>query len=131
MSAEARVHLRKFGLVVGGLFLLLASYSWWRGHEVAPLILAALGAPLVMGGALAPHWLAPVERRWMALAHVLGRINTTLILGLLFYLVFTPIGMLRRLGGDPLSRRMGEAKDSHWVRRESQQTSPDSYRHQF
>jgi len=26
---------------------------------------------------------------------------------------------------------MGEAKDSHWVRRESQQTSPDSYRHQF
>lgn len=131
MDAAARAHLRKFGLVVGGIFVLMATWSWWRHHTVAPLILAGLGTPLVLGGALAPQWLAPVERRWMAMAHVLGRINTTLILGLMYYLVFTPVGWLRRFGKDPLARRMGEATDSHWVRRDGEVRSPDSYRQQF
>ena len=131
MSADTRAHLRKFGLVVGGVFMLLATWSWWRGHTLAPTLLAVIGTPLMLGGALAPQWLAPVEKAWMAMAHVLGRINTTLILALLYYLVFTPIGWLRRLGSDPMSRRMGEATDSHWVRRESQERSADSYRHQF
>lgn len=131
MNSDTRAHLRKFGLVVGGVFVLLASWSWWRGHTLAPILLAVIGAPLMLGGALTPQWLAPVEKAWMAMAHVLGRINTTLILALLYYLVFTPIGCLRRLCSDPLSRRMGEATDSHWVRRESQERSADSYRHQF
>ena len=118
MSAVTRAHLRKFGLLVGGVFVLLAAWSWWRGHGVAPLLLATIGTPLLLGGALAPQLLAPLERAWMALAHVHGRINTQLILGLLYYLLFTPIGWLRRLGKDPLDRRMGEAKSSHWVRRD-------------
>lgn len=131
MDADTRARLRKFGLVVGGIFVLLAGLSWWRGHTLAPYVLAALGAPLVLGGALVPQWLGPVERRWLAMAHVLGRFNTTLILGLMFYLVFTPVGWLRRMAKDPLARRMGEAKDSHWVRRDPAGRSPDSYRHQF
>ena len=131
MSAVTRVHLRKFGLVVGGVFVALAGWSWWRGHAVAPCLLAAIGIPLVLGGALAPQLLAPLERAWMAFAHVLGRINTTLILALLYYLVFTPVGWLRRLGKDPLDRRMGQAKSSHWVRRDPQQTAAERYRHQF
>ena len=131
MSAVRRAHLRKFGLVVGGVFVLLAAWSWWRGHGVAPLLLTTIGTPLLLGGALAPQLLAPLERAWMALAHVLGRINTTLMLALLYYLLFTPIGWLRRLGKDPLDRRMGEAKSSHWVRRDKQQTDAERYRHQF
>ena len=131
MSAVRRAHLRKFGLVVGGVFVLLAAWSWWRGHAVAPLLLTTIGTPLLLGGALAPQLLAPLERAWMAFAHVLGRINTQLILGLLYYLLFTPIGWLRRLGKDPLDRRMGEAKSSHWVRRGKQQTDAERYRHQF
>lgn len=131
MSAVTRAHLRKFGLVVGGVFVLLAAWSWGRGHLVAPMLLATIGTPLVVGGALAPQLLAPLERAWMALAHVLGRINTQIILGLLYYLMFTPIGWLRRLGKDPLNRRMGEAKSSHWVRRDQQPTDPERYRHQF
>ncbi len=131
MSTTTRAHLRKFGLVVGGVFVMLAGWSWWRGHSVTPMVFGALGVPLMLGGALAPMLLAPVERRWMALAHVLGRINTALLLGLMYYLVFTPVGWLRRLASDPLDRRMGQAKSSHWVRREGQGTDPDRYRHPF
>ena len=42
-----------------------------------------------------------IERAWMALAPVLGPINTQLILALLYYLMFTPIRWLRRLGQGP------------------------------
>jgi len=50
----SRTELRKFGLSVGGAFLLLGAVSWWRGHETAPRVLWALGVLLVVPGALAP-----------------------------------------------------------------------------
>jgi hypothetical protein len=31
--------LRKFGLTVGGVFLLLGAMSWWRGHLIAPRVM--------------------------------------------------------------------------------------------
>lgn len=131
MTVPSRAQLRKFGLVVGGVFVLLAGVSAWRGHDLLPRALGALGGTLVLGGALAPGLLAPVERAWMALAHVLGRINTALILGLLYFLVFTPVGWLRRMLADPLDRRMGQDRSSHWVPREARGADIDRYRHQF
>lgn len=131
MTDVTRATLRKFGLVVGGVFLLLGSWSWWRGHTVLPIVLLSAGSPLVVFGAAAPMLLAPVERRWMAAAHVLGRINTTIILSLLYFVMFAPLGFIRRSFSDPLDRKMGQRKDSHWVRRPQSSADPDRYRHQF
>ena len=94
MSTVTPAQLRRFGLVVGGVFVLLGGWSWWRGHSVVPGVLWTVGCPLMVCGCLAPQLLAPVERRWMAFAHVLGRINTTVILSLLYFLMFAPIGFL-------------------------------------
>jgi hypothetical protein len=123
--------LRKFGLSVGGVFLVLAAFSRWRGHVNAPAVLLALGSPLVLLGAVAPALLAPVERAWMAMAEVLGRVNTRIILTALFWLVFTPVGAIRRLGADPLNRRMEDGAASNWIGRERKPVDPARYRHQF
>src|SRR5262249_51192767 len=123
--------LRKFGLTVGGVFLLLGSVSWWRGHEVAPIFMWTLGTPLVVLGAVAPSLLGPVERGWMAMAEVLGRINTRIILTALFYLLVTPVGWIRRWREDPLDRRMRDGSPSNWIRRERGPVDPERYRHQF
>ncbi len=123
--------LRRFGLTVGGVFLLLGCLSRWRGHEIAPDVMWALGAPLVTLGLVAPALLAPVERGWMAMAEVLGRVNTRLILGALYFVVVTPVGILRRWRDDPLDRRMGDGRSSHWIRRTQAPVDPARYRHQF
>jgi len=131
MPASGPDPQRRFGLVVGGVFALLALWSTYCAHPVLAAVFASLATPLVGLGLVAPRLLAPVERAWMALAHVLGRINTTLILALLYYLVFTPIGAVRRLFSDPLDRRMGEPRPSHWTARERAPADPSRYRQQF
>jgi len=62
--------------------------------------------------------LDPVYRVWMRLGEVLARINTVIILGITFFVVVTPIGLIKRLtGGDPLDRKMGD-RPTYWIVRE-------------
>ena len=131
MPELTRPALRRFGLTVGGVFLALGCLSWWRAHEVAPRVLWGLGAPLVTLGLIAPGLLRPVERAWMAMAEVLGRINARIILTTLYFLVVTPIGWLRRRQGDPLNRRMRDGTASNWILRERKPFDAARYRNQF
>jgi hypothetical protein len=130
-TPKTPAELRRFGCTVGGVFLLLAAVSWWRGHQIPPLILGTLGAVLVVPGLLMPAVLGPVERGWMAFAAVLGAINTRILLTLVYVAVVTPIGWLRRWSEDPLDRSLGTGATSHWVPREKQPLDPESYRKQF
>jgi hypothetical protein len=93
--------------------------------------MAIVGALLVGPALLVPRVLAPVERGWMALAAVMGAINTRIILTLVYVVVVTPIAWLRRLGGDPLNRRLGTDVPSHWIKREREPADAARYRKQF
>jgi hypothetical protein len=88
---------RRFGFVVGAAFLVLGAVSWWRGHEIVPKVLWTIGGLLVVGGLLVPGSLGPVQRAWMKLALALSRITTPIIMGLIYFILFTPIGLVRRL----------------------------------
>lgn len=123
--------LRRFGLTVGGVFLVLASISWWRAHVYAPIVMATLGVLLVVPGLLKPSVLGPVERRWMQFAEVLGRFNARVILSVFWILVMTPVGVVRRMLHDPLARKMRDGSTSTWVRRTSEPVAIDRYRQQF
>lgn len=123
--------LRRFGLTVGGAFLLLAAVSAWRGHTLPPRVLGTLGVLLVVPGLVAPGILGPVERGWMRFAEVLGRINTRIILALVYCLVITPVGLVRRWLADPLDRRMRDGRKTVWVTRARAPVDPTRYRQQF
>ncbi len=95
---------RRFGLTVGGAFLLFAGISWWRGGIVAPSVLGSVGAALSLAGLVVPTHLGPVERAWMRLAHVISRVTTPIVMAVLYFVVLTPVGLLRRgLASDPLT----------------------------
>jgi hypothetical protein len=127
----SKAELRKFGLTVGGAFLVLGTISWWRGHELPPRVLWTLGVLLLVPGALFPVVLGPVQRAWMAFALVLGHFNTRVILTVLFYLVMTPVGLIIRLFRDPLDRSLKENTSSHWIKREQQPIEVARYERQF
>jgi hypothetical protein len=113
----SRPALRKFGLVVGGVFVGIASFiAWRRGWQVEglPLWLGAPGLVLVMLGAAVPGILLPVYRVWMGLAFAMGFVMTRVILTLVFVGMVIPIGLVMRLvGKDPLDRRW-RAGASYW-----------------
>lgn len=127
----SKPELRKFGLTVGAAFAVLGAISWWRGHELPPRIMWTLAVLLIVPGAIAPGILGPVNRAWMAFANVLGHFNTRIILTALFYLVLTPVGAIMRIFRDPLDRSLRDAKESQWVKRESQPVELARYERQF
>lgn len=121
---------RKFGLSVGTAFLALAGLLWWRGHETALLVPLVLGAGLAAGGLVMPGKLGPVYRAWMRLAEGISRITTPIFMGIIYYLVVTPIGLLMRITGNNPIARPGE-EESYWVRREDDGRKKSDMQRQF
>ena len=99
--------LREFGLVVGGLIVVVFCWLLPTLHRHPPALWPLwMGAPLLILGLIAPRLLRQPYRAWMALGHGLGWVNGRLILGLVYLLVLQPIALVMRvLGHDPLRRR--------------------------
>ena len=123
-------HLRSFGLIVGGIFALIGVWPVvWRGQPLR-LWSLTLGGLLLVLGLVLPRSLTQLYRLWMTVGEVLGWINTRVILGAIFYLLFTPMGLYMRLRGkDPMRRTLVPEAESYRVVR---QPRPSSHmRHQF
>ena len=112
-----RQQLRSFGLLVGGIFGLIGLWPMvWR-HQSPRLWAVTLAVILVLPALVAPRILAPAYRVWMKLAEVLAWINTRILLGLVFFAVVTPIGLVMRLlGRDPMRRRLEPNTESYRMR---------------
>lgn len=119
---------REFGLIVGGVLGLLSAWWLYRGKflSVAHITLP-LGALLIVLGLLVPRVLVWPNRGWMLLAEGLSFVTTRIILGIVFFLVITPIGVVKRLSGwDPLERRSGSST-SYWKPYSDRQLDPRHY----
>jgi len=107
---------RRFAFTVGGAFLVFAAVAWWRDHLVPSYVLGTIGTVLSAAGVLIPTRLGGVERAWMALAHQISRVTTPVVMGVMYLLVLTPVGLLRRaFGGNPLAH--GLRQSSYWKSR--------------
>ena len=96
---------RSFGLSVGGVLCLIAAALLWRGRLVRAEVVGAIGGALVLLGAVAPRLLARPRIWWWRGARVIGDFNARVLLSVMFFLVFLPLGLLWRLTGkDPLAR---------------------------
>lgn len=119
---------REFGLVVGGVFAMLGAWWLYRGKFAsAAHIVLPLGALLVLLGLIWPRSLVLPNKAWMLLAEGMSFVTTRIILGVVFFLLVTPIGVVKRLSGwDPLSRR-GARRDSYWQPYSERQRDPRHY----
>ncbi len=124
--------LRKFGLLVGGVFAALGLLLLLRGKALFPYFLAA-GALLVAFGAALPRSLKHVYIAWMSLAILLGFIISNIILTLFFFLVITPIGLIARVcGRDFLSLKLDRRAPTYWIPRpDKAPKSQAEYEQQF
>ena len=106
---------REFGLIVGGVFVLLGMWWLYRGKfATAAYVLSAAGSALVLCGLVFPRLLTVPRRLWIKLAEALSYVSSRIILAIVFFLVLTPIGLVKRaMGWDPLQRRSGSG-DTFW-----------------
>ncbi|HWY40246.1 MAG TPA: SxtJ family membrane protein [Chthoniobacterales bacterium] len=123
--------LRKFGLTVGGAFVLLGILLLLRHRSSYPSFLGA-GAVLTAFGAIWPRALKYVYIAWMALAFTLGFVMSNVILALFFFLFVTPIGLLARLfQKDFLARRWDKQAATYWIERANEKRTAQTYERQF
>lgn len=123
-----------FGGLFVVVFLLLAGWAFWRGAMPWATGFAAVAAAFLLTTLIAPHLLTPLNRAWMALGHLLGRIISPIVLGLMFYGLITPVALVQRLSGrDALRlRAFRDPKlSSHWIRRDPVGPPPESFRRQY
>ncbi len=108
--------LRQFGLLVGGVFSAIGLWPVVFRAESPRFWAMAIGSLLIVLGAIAPQSLKQVHGGWMKVGHILGFINTRIILGIIYYLLITPMGIVMRLmGKDSMRRAVGENVDTYRV----------------
>ena len=108
--------LRNFGLIVGGIFCLIGIWPAIRHGEGLRLWAVVPGALLIPLGLIAPTVLAPLFKIWMKVGHVMGWVNTRIILGILYFGLITPMGVVMRLfGWDSMRRAFSPNDESYRV----------------
>lgn len=107
---------RRFALTVAGAFAVLAAISFWRGRLIVPGVLGGMAIALLLAGLIVPSRLEPIERAWMSLGHALSKVTTPVFMAIVYFLVLTPVGLLRRLLGKNALVRVARG-DSYWIAR--------------
>ncbi len=109
--------VRQFGLILAvlvlGYFLI---HGWRTGSYQAPgIIISILIATMAL---FIPQALYVIYIPWMVIVRILGFIIMHFLLVLIFFLIFTPLGLVKRLFGyDPLRRQRQDG--SYWLIRQT------------
>lgn len=120
---------KKFGYLFAALFFLLGVSSLIIAFYMR-LILFGLSFSFLAAALLNPSVLHPVNKLWMRFGLFLNKIISPVILAVLFFAVFMPIGLtLRLFRKDILNLRLDKSLKSYWI--DSTQTLPTSMKDQF
>ena len=115
---------RKFGWTFTVLFLLVGAfyYPW----------LMAVGAVLAVVTLTRAHWLAPLKGAWMKFGELLNRVVSPVVMGVIYFTVFTPVAIVMRLAKrDALDRSYDAAAPTYWKRRDPPGPADDSFKNLF
>lgn len=128
-QTATRKELRQFGLLVGAIFTVIGLWPLVFRGEPLRLWAIVIGGVLIACGGVFPSVLWPVHKGWMWAGHILGWINTRILLGIVFYGLVTPIGLVFRLmGKDTMRKRFDESSTYRVVR---SPRSPAHMKYQF
>jgi len=135
----SRDEIKQLRVVAGALLVLVTVVTTIRyllrgfpeGTPIC-LILMAIAAVVFLVALVSPRPLKPAFRCWMAFARAVGWFNARMLLSVLFYLVFTPIGLIMRLiRRDVLHRDFNSSKSSFWIPKEEPKEGLERYTRQF
>jgi hypothetical protein len=122
---------RKSALLVGAVLALLAGWNVFRHRPAVAATLGAAGLALMVIAAVAPSAARAFHYWWMRLAAALGYVNSRILLGLTYFLVFTPFGFATRIARrDPLGRRSRD-RTTYWIPRSATRQTRDGFEKAF
>ena len=123
---------KKFGLFFSLVFILLGTYFLlFNKILILSYFFYTLGLIFFLISLIKPSILIILNKLWMKFGHLIGRIVSPIVLGIIFYGIFTPVAIFMRLfGRDELKIRLNKAK-SLWVNKKSRIKIKNSFKEQF
>ncbi|MGE5197259.1 MAG: SxtJ family membrane protein [Deltaproteobacteria bacterium] len=123
--------LRKFGITLGLIFAVAALIIFLR-HKQHALTFSIISAVFFLLGVTFPQLLKPPYRFGMLMSLILSWIITRIVLLVMFYVIFTPLGLIMRLfNPDILEKKIDRNKESYWKEKEKKEFNPADYEKLF
>ena len=121
---------RKFGLFFTFVFAVVAAYFYYSANVRWTYVFIAAASIFLLVTLIKSDALLTLNKLWMRFGLLLGMIVSPIVLGIIFFALFTPIAILMRLSGRDELRLKFRSKVSHWITR-NEQIKSESFKHQF
>ena len=123
---------RKFGLFFAFVFAAVATYlAIFHGIGKLVILFFVLALIFLAAALIRPDMLRTLNKSWAYLGLILGMIVSPIVLGLIYFGMFTPIAALLRLKGRDELKLKKSSSDSFWVIRDPVGPEPDSFKNQY
>ena len=134
MTRQTEIRLpsdRSFGLTFAVMFALIGVWSLWKSSAYWTVPLGAAGL-FLLAALIFPRILHPLNVVWMHFGHLLNRVVSPVVMGVIFFAMLTPVAAFLRLRGrDVLRRRCDPACESYWLKRNPPGPDGSSFPRQF
>jgi hypothetical protein len=124
---------RSFGITFAVVFALLAAFTYWhRGATMTFYAVVIVSLIFAVVTLVAARLLRPLNLIWLKFGLLLHKVVNPVIMGLLFFAVFTPMGVaMRAIGVDLLRLKRKHATETYWISRRSEAIQDSSMKNQF
>lgn len=131
-SEDEKSEIKKFGTGLTVLLCLIGGWQLHKGHiNACTWFLGSAGLVLALAF-FTPIVLKPLFKVLTTVGHAVGWVNTRILLGIIFYGIFTPIGILSRLiRKDLLDKRLNKDAKSYWNKKDKDVFAKEQYERQF
>jgi Saxitoxin biosynthesis operon protein SxtJ len=123
---------RSFGILFAITFFILSGFGAYNYAAIAAIQLSLIAAIFfTLAAFFFPRTLSPLNKAWMKLGELMGKVVSPLTLGVIFFLMITPVAMIGRLFGRDQLRLKRLEVCSYWIQRVPQGPDGDSFKNQF
>ena len=123
---------RKFGLLFAAIFLALALYANFKNEATAIIgLLLLISGFFLISSLFYQTLLTPLNKAWFMLGMALGKVVSPIVLGVIFFGLITPIGLIARLMGRDELKLKRPKKSSYWSEPIGSNSDADSFKNQF
>ena len=122
---------KRFGVFFSIVFILVATYAHLKFKSDFAIFALIPSAFFAVAAFLAPQILSPLNRLWFSLGLLLGKIISPIVLGLIFFVLITPVSLVTRLFGRDELKMKKRSVDSYWVDRTPPGHPSNNFKNQY
>jgi hypothetical protein len=122
---------QKFGWFFVAVFTAVAAYAYWKEWHTVTLVALIIATLFIATSFFMPQILSPLNRLWYGLGLLLGKIVSPIVLGLIFFVLITPVSLVTRLFGRDELKMKKRNLESYWTDRLPPGPPSDSFKNQY